>query len=128
MCPFSHLRAADVCQPRDCENALPPGQFSYTFTRTLDTIERIQTHIRQWGAVLTGMDLYADLRPSFRTNGRTVYTTPSGNQFTGRHAVVLVGYNNEAQYWLAMSSWGESWGDRGVFKVWRTIAQLMYQI
>jgi len=37
------------------------------------------------------------------------------------HAVMLVGYGVEGlkKYWIAKNSWGESWGDRGYFKISR---------
>lgn len=41
--------------------------------------------------------------------------TPRGGQKTGMHAVVAIGYGPD--YILAVNSWGEKWGDRGLFKM-----------
>lgn len=41
--------------------------------------------------------------------------TPRGGQKTGMHAVVAIGYGPD--YILAVNSWGERWGDRGLFKI-----------
>jgi hypothetical protein len=89
----------------------------------LDNIARVQEHIRNHGAVVTRIDLYGEhLRNyysgSFDSRDR-VYSIPDSMQ-TGTplaHAIALVGYNNEQQYWVAKNSWGEDWGDDGFFKV-----------
>jgi hypothetical protein len=36
---------------------------------------------------------------------------------TFNHAVVLVGYNNDAQHWILLNSWGTDWGDYGFARV-----------
>jgi len=36
------------------------------------------------------------------------------------HAIVIVGYGGsdfEVPYWIIANSWGDSWGDRGFFRV-----------
>jgi hypothetical protein len=35
----------------------------------------------------------------------------------GRHALLLVGYNQDEGMMLVRNSWGQSWGDRGYFKI-----------
>lgn len=35
--------------------------------------------------------------------------------FTGLHAVTIVGYDNDKQYFIVENSWGEGWGDQGYF-------------
>ncbi len=39
------------------------------------------------------------------------------NDDGGNHAIVLVGYDDAGEYWIAKNSWGSSWGDDGFFKV-----------
>ncbi len=36
---------------------------------------------------------------------------------TANHAVVLVGYNDSGNYWIAKNSWGNSWNGDGYFKL-----------
>ncbi|MFH1282159.1 MAG: C1 family peptidase [bacterium] len=33
------------------------------------------------------------------------------------HVVVIVGYNDNSEYWIVKNSWGSSWGEEGYFKV-----------
>lgn len=39
----------------------------------------------------------------------------------GGHSVKLIGWGEEkgVPYWLIMNTWGEHWGDRGLFKIRR---------
>eukprot|EP00878_Enallax_costatus_P028282 GHUV01030534.1.p1 GENE.GHUV01030534.1~~GHUV01030534.1.p1 ORF type:complete len:437 (+),score=68.02 GHUV01030534.1:910-2220(+) len=78
-----------------------------------------QRHIRQYGAVVTRFDIYDDFRPFFSNfaNMGAVYKPRPGAKPVEGHAVVLVGYNNEQNYWVAKNSWGSNWADGGYFKV-----------
>jgi hypothetical protein len=33
------------------------------------------------------------------------------------HAVQVVGYDNDGQFWLIKNSWGPNWGDKGFFRI-----------
>ena len=41
----------------------------------------------------------------------------SGAKFVEAHAVQVIGYDNEQEYWLAKNSWGTGFADGGYFKV-----------
>lgn len=46
----------------------------------------------------------------------------------GNVAIRLVGYNDEDEnnkYWIAVNSWGKSWGDEGKFKIRRGVDECM---
>jgi len=44
-----------------------------------------------------------------------IYTCSSNG--STNHAVVIVGYNDTGNYWIAKNSWGSSWNGNGFFKV-----------
>merc|ERR1719375_786562 len=46
---------------------------------------------------------------------KTGVYTPRSHQKQGMHAVTAIGYGPD--YILAVNSWGESWGDNGLFKI-----------
>jgi C1A family cysteine protease len=35
----------------------------------------------------------------------------------GWHAVVIVGYDSDDEYWICKNSWGSGWGDSGYFRI-----------
>jgi C1A family cysteine protease len=65
------------------------------------------------------LQVYDDMKPFFvdQRNRKAVYRPSPRAQLYITHAVVLVGYNNQQQFWLAKNSWGSNWGDSGLFKV-----------
>ena len=64
---------------------------------------------------VVGFAVYA----SFETNAvaRTgMVPMPRPNEaLLGGHAVLICGYTDTKQCWIARNSWGKSWGDRGYF-------------
>ncbi|WIA17476.1 hypothetical protein OEZ85_014315 [Tetradesmus obliquus] len=92
------------------------GKFS---SQMITSVWKAQQHIRQHGAVVSRFDLYSDFRSFFadKRNAQAVYRPSPGAYFKEYHAITLVGYDNEQQYWLAKNSYGSDWADKGVFKV-----------
>ena len=45
------------------------------------------------------------------------YLAGNGAKFVYAHAVQVIGYNNEQEYWLAKNSWGSGFADDGYFKI-----------
>jgi C1A family cysteine protease len=64
------------------------------------------------GPLLANMILFEDLE--FYAGG--VYRQTTGRQL-GSHAIVLVGWNDAEQAWIARNSWGEGWGEQGYFRI-----------
>lgn len=44
-------------------------------------------------------------------------TIPRGHRELGKHAVVIVGVNEEEEYFIIRNSWGTDWGDEGYGRV-----------
>lgn len=45
-----------------------------------------------------------------------VMTMPGKKEkLLGGHAVMVVGYDNDKEYWIVRNSWGTGWGDKGYF-------------
>ena len=60
------------------------------------------------GPVIAGIKVYED----FYYYGGGVYRHVSG-AFKGLHAVCVVGYDDEKDFWIVKNSWGTNWGDQG---------------
>lgn len=52
---------------------------------------------------------------SVARTGIMPYPNTRTESILGGHAVLLVGYNDSTQRFIARNSWGTSWGDRGYF-------------
>jgi hypothetical protein len=76
--------------------------------------------------LLPDLQVMSDFRPFFadKRNAKAVYRPRAGARHEFSHAITLVGYNNQQQYWLAKNSYGSSWGDGGFFRVRRLLLLL----
>jgi hypothetical protein len=61
------------------------------------------------------MDVYSDF---YHYDGGIYEKTP-GATLEGGHLVVLVGYDENHNYWICKNSWGRGWGENGYFKIRR---------
>lgn len=78
----------------------------------------LHTHaaMKEWlatrGALLASISVYED----FFAYASGVYHHIAGD-LDGGHCVAVIGYDEDAQYWLARNTWGEGWGERGCFRI-----------
>jgi len=87
---------------------------------TVTGITNIKNALVNYGPlVVTFMvyeDFYYDYWPNPNAWPNQVYYYSYGKEIGG-HAVVLVGYDDEGQYWICKNSWGTSGGLNGYFKI-----------
>lgn len=112
-------QSAEALCKRACNDAneyASGGKFS---SQAITSVWKAQQHIRQYGAVVSRFDVYSDFDSFFasKSNAQAVYRPSASAYFQYYHAIVLVGYDNEQQYWLAKNSYGSDWGDDEFFKV-----------
>ncbi|KIZ01957.1 hypothetical protein MNEG_6002 [Monoraphidium neglectum] len=72
--PFSNTQSAPLprlCTPRCSSPVSPKGSFSWTKVRPLRSIPRMQQHIREWGGVVTRMDVPKGFRSWFQGANKT---------------------------------------------------------
>lgn len=66
--------------------------------------------------VTVGFDVYSSfVNKTNTTTGVMSYPNVAREALLGGHAVLLVGYNNSTNRFIARNSWGTRWGDRGYF-------------
>ncbi|KAF6250132.1 hypothetical protein COO60DRAFT_910396 [Scenedesmus sp. NREL 46B-D3] len=90
------------------------------FTSTqINSMWEAQRHIRQYGAVVARFEVMSDFMAFFAEKriAQAVYRPSAGAQPVLPHAIALIGYNDQQQYWLAKNSHGDTFGDGGLFKV-----------
>jgi len=79
---------------------------------TNPTVAGIKNALYAYGPLVTTMSVYYD----FYYYRSGVYQYTSGS-YQGGHAILLVGYDDPGQYFIAKNSWGTGWGDSGYFKI-----------
>lgn len=76
----------------------------------------VKSAIAQGYPVVIGFDVYESFESdTVAATGLMPYPNKNVEQLLGGHAVVLVGYNDTTQRFIARNSWGTGWGDRGYF-------------
>jgi C1A family cysteine protease/methionine-rich copper-binding protein CopC len=76
------------------------------------TVGNIRDALCTHGPLITTMIVYDD----FFSYGGGVYVHTYGD-FAGGHAVLIVGYSDAGQYFIAKNSWGTGWGESGYFRI-----------
>jgi C1A family cysteine protease len=84
----------------------------YVGNTTNPTLEQIKNELVTYGPLVTTMDVYSDF---YYYNGG-VYQHTSGT-YQGGHAILIVGYDDDGQYFIVKNSWGSNWGESGYFRI-----------
>ncbi len=72
----------------------------------------IKTALVKYGPLPIAMMVYED----FMHYKNGVYSYTTGKKLGG-HAVLLVGYNDDGQYFIVKNSWDTGWGEGGFFRI-----------
>ena len=77
-------------------------------------VDKIKQDIFDHGTVTAAFTVYEDF-PTYKSG---VYQHTTGSALGG-HAIKLIGWGTESgvDYWLAVNSWNNTWGDQGTFKI-----------
>jgi len=119
----------ESCYPYTATNGSCSNACSTVFTNTYDidswayvcttspTVSALKNALYTYGPLVTTMDVYSD----FYAYKSGVYQYVTGT-YQGGHAILLVGYDDAQQAFLAKNSWGTGWGMNGYF--WIAYSQL----
>jgi C1A family cysteine protease len=72
----------------------------------------IKAALVKYGPLPTAFMVYAD----FMNYKSGIYEYVKGKKLGG-HAVLIVGYNDDEQYFIVKNSWGTGWGEGGFFRI-----------
>jgi C1A family cysteine protease len=76
----------------------------------------VKAALAQGYPVVIGFDVYESFESdAVARTGMMPMPNKQREQLLGGHAVVLVGYNDTTQRFIARNSWGTGWGDHGYF-------------
>lgn len=87
-----------------------------TLYERVDTLNGCLDALNNGFPIIIGFWVYSSFmsRTVSRT-GMMPYPNVNREMFLGGHAVLLVGYDNTTQRFIARNSWGVNWGDKGYF-------------
>jgi len=80
--------------------------------QALSQSDQMKASISSKGPVITQMETYDDFY-HYRSG---VYAHATGD-FLGHHAITVVGYDDNQNYWICKNSWGIGWGEGGWFRI-----------
>ena len=103
-----------------CSNASCPFWQSQTYSitgwqyvspQTNPTAAALESYLTNYGPLVTTMNVYRDFE--YYTGGVYSYTggSSSVNPFEGGHAIEIIGYDHNNQYFIVKNSWGTGWGE-----------------
>jgi len=75
-------------------------------------LDSLKSALAKYGPLPIAFTVYEDFM-HYKTG---VYSYATGKQLGG-HGVLLVGYDDDGQYFIVKNSWGPGWGENGFFKI-----------
>ena len=89
----------------------PDDYFRITWEKEIrPSVEDLKLHLRMGRAVVIGIRLFYGFHNS--VDGK-IPPPKVGESPSGRHTILLVGYDDYAQNFIFKNSWGDEWGDFG---------------
>lgn len=76
------------------------------------TADILKSALNYYGPIVVSMSVFDD----FYTYKSGIYQHVTGN-YQGGHVVLLVGYDDAGQYFIAKNSWGTSYGESGYVRI-----------
>jgi len=95
-------------------------QFKITEYHRVTNLTALKTALAEGYPVVIGIKVYESFESNQVAQNGVVSLPQYGEQFLGGHAVLAVGYkddanNNDQGYVFVRNSWSASWGDKGYF-------------
>ncbi|HME45283.1 MAG TPA: C1 family peptidase [Syntrophorhabdales bacterium] len=100
------------CGPSCPTNKIQNWHWVY-HSGTYASADVLKSQLVTYGPLVTTMAVYVD----FFSYASGIYTYPGGGYLAGFHAVIIVGYDDPGQYFIAKNSWGTGWGEQGYFRI-----------
>eukprot|EP00775_Hariotina_reticulata_P009297 gene9297-9462_t len=116
--PSSTATKAEMCAG-SCDRVSPQLAMGKVEHRPITAAWKAQRHIREFGGIISKFQVFDDFKAFFEdySNALKVYKPNSGAQFSFNHAVFVVGYDLEQEFFYVKNSWGANWGEDGYFRV-----------
>lgn len=93
--------------------AAPNALQNSMYARVRQDLVSLQTALSEFNPVVFGFSVYESFMSSPVAKTGLVPMPKGKEQMLGGHAILLVGYDNVRQLFIARNSWGTTWGDKG---------------
>jgi C1A family cysteine protease len=117
----SNSECADACS--NWQNYTYRIKEYYNVGSWSPTVDDIKNALFEYGPLPTTLDVYTDFF-SYRSG---IYSLAPGCcsdsktcpdcHYEGGHAVLIVGYDDEEEFFIVKNSWGTGWGESGYFRI-----------
>ncbi|MDD2716478.1 MAG: C1 family peptidase [Candidatus Wallbacteria bacterium] len=97
-------------QKGSCNSGLSRQYKIKEYANFEEDAEMMKSCIYYYGSIVT----VCDAGSAFRAYSRGVYNVKGG---TPNHAILAIGWDDPAGYWIIKNSWGEEWGEKGYGKI-----------
>jgi len=85
---------------------------SWSYVCVSPSVTAIKNALVTYGPLVTMFQVYSD----FTSYKSGIYSYATGS-YLGNHVVLIVGYDDVGQYFIAKNSWGTGWGQAGYFNI-----------
>lgn len=104
--PLGRLPCEDRCADWDSRTFKVRSYRFYMWPKPDAYVQELQN-----GPIVAGFMVFGD----FQAYTGGIYEHTSGRMLGG-HAIQIVGYDLDEEYWICKNSWGSNWGESGYFR------------
>lgn len=104
-----YIEGFNCCINSDCGNSEIFKLKNYYY---LNSVDQFKDWLINHGPIITRLNIYLD----FYSYQEGIYQKNSNN-YRGAHSVMIVGFDEDEQYWIVQNSWGVNWGENGYFRI-----------
>jgi cathepsin B len=112
------IQCKSSCSEKTYETPYKSDKHRGASAYALTSVASMQKDLMQYGSITAALYVHED----FVHYQSGVYSNLKGDVLGG-HAIKIIGWGTEngQDYWLAVNSWTEKWGDKGTFKILRGV-------
>jgi C1A family cysteine protease len=98
-----------------------PGNWKKKLTKTTSwqragSLDEMKLFLAEHGPMTGCFTVYEDFY-YYYSGGVYQYNAQTSGNVIGGHCICIVGYDDNAEYWIAKNSWGTGWGENGYFRI-----------
>lgn len=102
-------------KPKPAAYKLALGSIATVYRRLLPTLADMRGCLAEGSPFVIGFSVYESFEGADVAKSGVVNLPKSGEKLLGGHAVLVVGYDDQAQRFIVRNSWGSGWGLEGYF-------------